>query len=106
MKSEALLAYCTFPDEPIAVQICETLVRDGVIACANVFAPHKAIYSWNGHLQNHLETAAILKLAAKNKEMLMEKIRASHPYENPALLFLEPDGGLPGFLNWICSQSS
>jgi uncharacterized protein involved in tolerance to divalent cations len=43
----------------------------------------------------------ILKTAAAKKETLKEKIRGTHPYENPCLIFFEPEDGLPDFLNWL-----
>lgn len=99
------MAYVTFPDETLAAQICEDLVRDGVIACGNVFPPHRAIYKWKDYLENHSECAVVLKLAALNKQKLMERIRAVHPYETPALVFVSPDDGLPEYIKWICEQS-
>lgn len=105
MSSEILIAYCTFPDEETAESICENLVHEGFVACANIFPAHKAIYKWNGNLQNHKESAVIMKLAAKNKQKLTEKIQAAHPYDVPALVFWQPEDGLPDYLNWICSQS-
>lgn len=104
-KSNITVAYCTFPDEATAARICEVLVREGTIACANIFPPHRAIYEWNGELQNHEEWAALLKFATRKCKILAERIRAEHPYETPALVFFQPAGGLPGFLKWVYNQS-
>lgn len=104
-RIQILMAYCTFPDEETALRICEGLVRDGIVACANVFPPHKALYEWKGEIQSHPEVAAVLKLNARKRETLMERIRAVHPYETPALVFYDPAGCLPEFLKWVYSQS-
>jgi periplasmic divalent cation tolerance protein len=97
--------YCTFPDEATAERICEMLVAEGVVACANIHGPIKSIYKWQGRIQREAEYVAILKTRSFKKGALMERIRATHPYANPCLVFLDLDGGLPGFLNWISTES-
>lgn len=105
MNSKILIAYATFPSKDVAETICRELVLEGVIACANVFPPHTAIYSWAGQIQSELEVAAILKLNARKKRILMERIRATHPYSIPALVFWSIDDGLPDFVKWVYGQS-
>ena len=104
MKSKIVIAYCTFPSKDVAESICRQLVSDGTIACANVFQPHTAIYAWNGAIQAEAECAAILKLNARKQTTLKEKIRATHPYAVPALVFLTVNDGLPEFVNWVYAQ--
>ena len=105
MKSKILLAYCTFPSEEVAHEICERLVAEGTIACANIFAPMKSIYKWNGQLMKEQEWAAILKTSHLKKAALKERIRAVHPFAVPALVFLPVEDGHPDFLNWVYGQS-
>ncbi|MGE0529606.1 MAG: divalent-cation tolerance protein CutA [Bdellovibrionales bacterium] len=105
MSSDVVFAYCTFPSEDVAHRICERLVLSGTIACANILSPHRALYLWKGQLQKEKEWAALLKLPARKKTELKERIRAEHPYDVPALAFLKIDDGLPEFLNWIYYQS-
>jgi periplasmic divalent cation tolerance protein len=105
MKSKILIGYCTFPDRETAESICQELVEQNLIACANIFAPHKAIYSWLGKTEKTQEVAAILKLNARKQASVMEKFRAKHPYSVPALVFWPIEGGAPEFLNWVYGQS-
>ena len=105
MKFKILTGYCTFPNAHTAEKICEQLVNDGLIACANIFPPHKAIYSWAGKLEKTEEVAAIFKLNARKRIALEEKIRATHPYLVPALVFWPVEDGLREFLNWVYGQS-
>lgn len=105
MKSEILVAYATFPNSEVAETICRELVVEGVIACANIFPPHKAIYSWGGQVQSESEVAAIMKLNSRKKKTLMERVRATHPYSVPALVFWPIDDGLPDFVKWVYGQS-
>lgn len=105
MNSKVVLGYVTFPDEATAQRICETLVNEGTIACANITGPMQSIYKWNGQLMRENEWAAILKTSELKRAMLMERIRATHPYSNPCLVFLPIEGGLPDFLKWIYNHS-
>jgi periplasmic divalent cation tolerance protein len=105
MNSKITIAYCTFPSEQVAHDICERLVTEGTIACANIFGNLKSIYRWNNQLMKEDECAAILKTSVLKQEALKERIRAIHPYALPALVFLTVEGGNPDFLNWVYGQS-
>lgn len=105
MKSKIVMAYCTFPDRETAENICRILVSEGTIACANVFPPHTAIYRWQNQIQSQSEVGVIMKLNSRKQTALKDKIKSSHPYTTPALVFWAVDDGLPEFLNWVYGQS-
>lgn len=105
MRSKALSAYCTFPNEAIAEQICERLVAENLIACANIYGPVKSIYRWAGTLNKEQEYVAIFKTTEAKRGALKERIRGVHPYSNPCLVFWRIEDGLPDFLNWISTET-
>lgn len=105
MNSKIVLGYCTFPNEETAKTICEILVNEGTVACANILGPMQSIYSWQGRTQHETEWPAILKTSQIKQATLKERIRAIHPYENPCLIFFPIEDGLPGFLSWVYTQS-
>ncbi len=105
MSSRVTFAYCTFPSEDSAKSICEQLVFEETIACANIHGPVHSLYKWQGQLQKSAEWVAILKTSELKRATLMERIRAIHPYDNPCLVFLAIEDGLPQFLNWVYTQS-
>lgn len=105
MRSEITLAYCTFPNRAVAENVCHQLVSEGLIACANIFAPHTAVYAWGGQVHSDSEIAALLKLNSRKRKALEERIRAIHPYSVPAVVYLKVDGGLPEFVQWVYNQS-
>lgn len=94
-----------FPDEETATRICEILVREDFAACANVFSGATSIYKWKGELVHESECLAVIKTTDLKRAGLMERIRATHPYALPGLVFVAVEGGLPEYLNWIYSQS-
>ncbi|HMN66925.1 MAG TPA: divalent-cation tolerance protein CutA [Bdellovibrionales bacterium] len=105
MSSKVILAYCTFPSENVAREICRQLVIEGTIACANLLPAMQSVYQWQGRLIEETECAAVLKLAVLKQGRLRERIRDMHPYSVPALVFLPVDGGNAEFLNWIYAQT-
>ena len=104
-NNEVVMVYVTFPSEKVAAEICEPLVKDSDIACANIFPAVKSIYKWKGELTHDQECVAILKTSALKMGRLKERIRAAHPYENPCLVVLPIQDGLPDFLRWIYAES-
>lgn len=105
MKSKIVIGYCTFPTKEVAETICRQLVTEQVIACANIFPPHTAIYGWQGRIETSAECAVIMKLNARKQSALKERVRATHPYSVPALVFWTIEDGLPEFVNWVYGQS-
>lgn len=105
-KLEVCVAYATFPDMNTAKAICEKLVREGTIACANIYPAHTSIYSWQGNLETQSEVAAWLKTSINKKKELKERFQAEHPFEVPCLVFVDVTDGLPDFLRWIVEQTA
>lgn len=99
------MAYATFPNENVAEQICEQLVREGLIACANILPSHQAIYVWQDRLHKEPEVGAWMKTSIKKKTALKGRLQGLHPFENPCLVFLKLEDGLPDFLNWVYRQT-
>lgn len=104
-SDQVLFAYCTFPSKEVAEQICEQLVAERLVACANILGGHTAIYSWQGKITKESEVGVILKTTVRRKIALVERIRAKHPYSIPALTFWPVDDGVPEFLQWVCGQT-
>ncbi len=105
MKSKIILAYCTFPSKEVAETVAETLVREKIVACANLIPAITAIYEWQGQLMKESECAVVFKTQALKTEALKERVRAIHPYSVPSLVILPVTDGLPDFLKWVALQS-
>lgn len=102
---EFFCIYVTFKNESEAKDICRSLVEKRLIACANIFKPHTAIYEWKGP-QEHEETAALLKSTEDRIPALVAAIKAVHSYEEPCIVTWKIADGSPGFLNWISQQTT
>ena len=101
MNSEFVLGYCTFPDTMTAERVCTQLISEGLIACANIHAPHQAIFPWQGSIQKAPEVATWIKTSAAKKTSLKLRFQELHPYDVPCLVFLKIDDGLNEYLQWV-----
>lgn len=105
MNSDLVMGYGTFPNEAVASSICEALVAEGLIACANILPAHQAIYQWQGVLHKEAEVGAWIKTSARRKPAVLQRFKELHPYQTPCLVFLDISDGLPDFLRWVYGQS-
>jgi len=47
----------------------------------------------------------LFKTRADLAEPVAQAVRARHPYETPAVMFLPVTGGDPGYLQWIDAET-
>lgn len=101
-----ILIYATFPTAAEAERIGGELVDRGLAACINIFPPMTAIYVWEGKRNRDSEVAAIIKTRSTLADRVVAEVRRLHPYQNPALVVIEPKGGSADFLKWIMDQTA
>jgi periplasmic divalent cation tolerance protein len=101
MTHDVVVLYVTTPTLAIAEQIARALVEEKHIACANILGEIRAIYRFEGALENTTETALLLKTTKAQEAAVIQRVKALHPYDNPAILTLPVLGGSPEFLAWI-----
>ncbi|SRR6266849_5273040 len=98
---EALVAFCTFPDEDTAGRIVREIVGLRLAACGNILPQMNSIYRWQGKVETANEVLAIFKLDAQRYHGFEAKLRALHPYEVPEIISCKIDNGLPEYLSWV-----
>ena len=100
---EMLLVYTTWPDAETAQAAAEAAIEAGLAACANILAPMRSIYGWNGRVERQTEIPMLFKTRRARTHALRDLILALHPYDTPCVIVLPliEDGSNPEFLNWI-----
>ena len=107
MDSTVCLVYLTTPSIEVARQVSVALLKEKLIACANIGSSTvESHYVWDGQLQSAQEVQVWLKTTAKKFDLVSRRITELHPYDCPAILQIKVDGGLPQFLDWIQSSVS
>lgn len=100
-EPDALVVFCTCPDEAMANRLAELAVEERAAACVNVLPAIQSIYRWQGKTVRDAE----LLLVAKTKPAALPRLeqiwRAHHSYELPEVIALPVVGGSEAYLQWI-----
>jgi periplasmic divalent cation tolerance protein len=96
----ALLVFCTCPDDATAERLALALVERRLAACASR-APVQSVYRWQGAVEAASEVQLLLKTTRAAYPALERALRELHPYELPEILAVEAAAGLAGYLDWI-----
>ena len=101
----AVLVYVTCKNEKEALAIARELVSSKIVACANIIPETKAVFNWEGVIQEQSEAIMILKSQKARLEEITERIQKIHSYDLPCILYVSIEGGNPEFLKWVFSNS-
>lgn len=96
--------YMTAESEDAATHIGITLVKERLVACANVNAGTRSVYEYNGVLELDNEVTVYMKTRADKAEDAVARIREIHNYEVPCVTVLPILGGNPDYLRWVSAQ--
>ncbi|RUQ33883.1 MAG: divalent-cation tolerance protein CutA [Candidatus Competibacteraceae bacterium] len=105
MDSQALVVYCSCPDQAIAERIAEAMVNERLAACVNLISGLTSIYRWEGQLQRDTELLLIIKTRSAVYPQLQARLRQLHPYQLPEIIALPIHTGSADYLNWIAANT-
>lgn len=100
------IVYTTFPSAEAAEIAARRLVEARLAACGNILPGHVAIYEWDGRLERAQEVVLLLKTTAAAAAALMAALKATHPYDVPAILLLPVEAAEAGFAAWVGRQTA
>jgi len=103
--NEFIFVYTTLPKRRKARQLAKDLLRERLVACANIFKID-SLYRWQGELEEAREYGVLLKTRIELYARVEKRIRELHPYELPAVVSFRIDNGSKAFLDWIASETS
>jgi periplasmic divalent cation tolerance protein len=95
------LIWCPFPDRECAAGIAQTLLDDGLIACANMLGEIQSFFVWNGERGEATETGVLLKTNSLMLDAAITRLVELHPYDEPAILGWRCDATAPGTAAWL-----
>jgi len=89
-----------------ARRVCRFLVKERLVACAQIIPWIESVYMWNNELETGQESKIILKskkdLILKIKEIILE----NSSYEVPEITVVEIVEGNEAYLEWITDSVS
>ena len=95
----------TIDSEAGALRIAETLVTEGLAACAQVTGPIASVYRWKGAVEHAVEWQCTAKTSEAALDPVLERIRALHSYEQPEIIATAISTGHPDYLEWVRRES-
>jgi periplasmic divalent cation tolerance protein len=95
--------YAVFTDAAEAERIAETVVAERLAACANILAPCRSIYRWQGAVERAEEIPALFKTA--QPDALIARIAALHSYDVPAAVAWPIAQAHPPYADWVRENS-
>ena len=100
-----IMIYMTASSADEAQRISRVLLEEKLVACANVFPAHTALYRWEEKVETAEEVAVIFKTRAEHFEKVEAKIRALHSYDVPCIVSWPIEQGHAPFLQWIEAET-
>jgi periplasmic divalent cation tolerance protein len=100
-KTSHVLLLSTAGSEVEAVKIAGSLVDNHLAACVNIVPGIRSIYYWNNRVNDDSESLMLIKTEKSKIPLVKKSITTLHSYDNPELIVLKIEDGLPEYLKWI-----
>lgn len=99
--TQAALVWCPFPDAASARTAAEQLLKDRLIACANILPEVESIFAWQGEFSSARETATVFKTRSDKLAALVTRLGEIHPYDAPSIIGWHCDAAHSATMNWL-----
>jgi periplasmic divalent cation tolerance protein len=101
----AVMLYTTFPSLVEAEKAGKALVDDRLAACVNILPGMISHYRWQGAIERAEEAIMLVKTRASLAEPVRAAVKASHPYDTPAILVLPIESVDETYFAWIMAST-
>jgi periplasmic divalent cation tolerance protein len=95
----------TYPDKKSIIKISNELIKTKIVGCVNI-SKISSIYAWHGKIENTSEYLALFKTTHKNKKILKEKIKSTHPYKVPEIVEITVNSINKPYLDWLIDSTT
>jgi periplasmic divalent cation tolerance protein len=97
----AVFVYTTFPSVVEAEKAGNALVAARLAACVNILPGMISVYRWQGVVERGEEVVMIVKTRASLAETVRASVKATHPYDTPAIVVLPVESVDERYFAWI-----
>ena len=105
MSTDVRVVLVTAPQDE-APTLARTLLEERWVACVNLLPSAHSLYRWEGRVEEAQETLMVLKTIRERVEGLRDRVQALHSYDVPEFLVLNVEQGLPGYLDWVVTETA
>jgi periplasmic divalent cation tolerance protein len=103
LENAYVIVMVTTPSKQEAERIAQHLLRERLIACANIIGPVSSLFHWSGKIEKAEEYMILMKSRKDLFKKLSEAVKALHSYEVPEILAFPIVEGSKGYLDWLGS---
>src|SRR3981081_2738341 len=101
----AVFVYTTYPSVVEAQKAGNALVGARLAACVNILPGMISVYRWQGAIERGEEAVMIVKTRASLAEEVRASVKATHPYDTPAILVLPIESVDERYFAWILAET-
>jgi periplasmic divalent cation tolerance protein len=101
MDTNYIIVLVTTPNKAEAEKIAQTLLKEKLIACANLINPVTSLFHWLGKVDRAEECLVVMKSRIDLFAELAERLKVLHSYEVPEILALPIVEGSKAYLGWM-----
>ena len=91
----------TTKDAKQAQKIADGLLKDKLVACANIIGGVRSLFWWAGKIDSAKEVLLILKTKKTLFNKAAAKVKLLHSYQTPEIIALPIVAGSEDYLKWI-----
>ena len=102
----AVFVYTTFPSVVEAEKAGTALVDARLAACVNILPGMISVYRWQGAVERAEEAVMIVKTRASLAEVVRASVKATHPYDTPAIVVLPVESVDDRYFAWMLGATS
>jgi periplasmic divalent cation tolerance protein len=102
----AVFVYTTFPSVVEAEKAGHALVQARLAACVNILPGMVSVYRWQGAVERAEEAVMIVKTRASLADAVRASVKATHPYDTPAIVVLPVEGVDDRYFAWILDSTA
>ena len=96
-----IIIFVTAKNKAEAKKIANGLLKDRLIACANIVDGVESLFSWQGKIDHGKEVLMILKTQQKLFKKVAAKVKGLHSYTTPEIIALPIIAGSKDYLKWM-----
>lgn len=84
-----------------AKKIAQGLLKERLIACANILSGVESLFWWEGKIDRSAEVLLVLKTKKAAFKRVEAAVKKLHSYQNPEIIALPVAAGSRPYLQWI-----
>jgi periplasmic divalent cation tolerance protein len=102
----AVFVYTSYPSPVEAEKAGRTIVHKRLAACANILPGMVSHYWWDDKVERAEECIVLFKTRVSLADAVRDAIKASHPYQTPAVLVLPIESVEQTYLKWLLAETA